>query len=393
MARSNITTLLPLDRYAEIMRIPLLHFNQLGGSLAPTPVECGGFSGIWDQQDRDVLAETMNYAIDLITEELGFFPARKYVTNEEHLFGTLGIEGNWINRELGTDYKLVSAYGTEKLTLKQQNATIQLIDNDNDPLGYKEVARIGGSLYEDLGACDNESEVAIFYRVADGAKDAAHPAWEIKPIIVDIDGSTMRIEGHAALFTKPSIWDLTRANSGEYDDWIGEAGDGAVVNAVDVYCRTTNIESPVTLKWDGLCSCTTPCSHKTQTACALPVNARGGKFNPRPSSWNGTDNIYTTPTYGWTPEKITVNYLSGYPPGTHGVMSPLMERAVVKLTNALLPEPPCGFCGLAKTVWQKDRSPVDQLTISTESMPWASFSWGALEAWRIVKMFMYGKGN
>jgi len=56
MARAETVTLLPLDRYAEIMQIPLTHFNQLQGPKAPL---VGGCDDIWDQDDRELLAWTM----------------------------------------------------------------------------------------------------------------------------------------------------------------------------------------------------------------------------------------------------------------------------------------------------------------------------------------------
>lgn len=393
MGRSNTLTYLPMDRYAKHMRIPPTNFNQLGGALAPPVEGCTGTRGIWDQDDRDTLAYTMAAAEEMIVTELMFYPKPAFTVAEEILFGTMGVDRAWPNREAGTTQKMVAAYGTEKLTLVQANATIQLIDDDSDPLGYNEVARIGGLLYEDLAACGAENEVAVFFRVADGAKDAAHPAWEIRPISVDIDGSTMRVEGPAAQFTKPNIWKLTKLNSADTDDWVGDAGDGAVVPAVDVYCRTVNTESPVTLMWDGICSCTGACAHRTQTACALPVSSRGGKFLTRPTTWNGATNVYASPLHARAPEKLQVSYLSGFPLGQDGSMSMLLERAIVKLTNAMLPEPPCGFCDLAKTVWERDRTKVEPVSVTAEAMPWSIYSQGALEAWKIVSRLMYGRGG
>jgi hypothetical protein len=75
-------------------------------------------------------------------------------------------------------------------------------------------------------------------------------------------------------------------------------------------------------------------------------------------------------------------------------MNASMERAIVKLTNALLPEPPCGFCGdVAVRTWQDDRRPIDPLTPEAASMPWDVYKRGALEAWRIVKLFSRAKGG
>ena len=74
-------------------------------------------------------------------------------------------------------------------------------------------------------------------------------------------------------------------------------------------------------------------------------------------------------------------------------MNANLERAIVKLTNVLLPEPPCGFCDAAQTRWQNDRQNIDPLTPEAASMPWDLYSQGALEAWRIVKKLAMGRGG
>jgi hypothetical protein len=74
-------------------------------------------------------------------------------------------------------------------------------------------------------------------------------------------------------------------------------------------------------------------------------------------------------------------------------MNSQLERAIVKLTNALLSEPPCGFCDPAKARWAQDRKDIDPLTPEAASLPWDLYKQGALEAWRIVKRFAMGQGG
>src|SRR3972149_5077151 len=74
-------------------------------------------------------------------------------------------------------------------------------------------------------------------------------------------------------------------------------------------------------------------------------------------------------------------------------MNPNLERAIIKLTNVLLPEPPCGFCDQAQIRWQNDRKAIDPLTPEAASMPWDLYAQGALEAWRIVKRMAMGRGG
>lgn len=386
-------TLLGLQRYAQLMQIVLPHFQQMNGPLAPTT---GGCDDIWDQDARDYLAWTILQAEEMIATELGFWPAPKFITDEQLNFGLEGVRSDWLNAEVKTQWGYVEAFGTEQLTLVAADAAVLYSNMDNDPLSRPELGRIGSAtLYADLAACDNVCDVAIFFTVADGAEDAADERWEIRPTKIDIDGSTMRITAPASLFVKPELWALTEADCAGTDDptkWKWNYALGNLVSTVDVYCRTVNTTLPVTLKWDGVCGCTTAaCAHSTQTACAYDTDKRRGYFIPRPASGSNT---FTTPTYVYPPESVTVNYRAGYPldPKTCR-MNAQLERAIVKLTNALLPEPPCGYCDAADIRWRNDRKNVDPLTPEAASMPWDLYTQGALEAWRIIKKFARGRGG
>lgn len=392
MARSDTVTILPLDSWSKIMYIPSTHFNQLWGEKAPLSTGC---DKVWDQDSRDLLAWSMKQAEELIANELGFQPAPTFITDEQLEMALLGVRLDWIKAELATKSGLVTGYGTEQLTLVQADASVEYLDLDNDPLNRQEIAEIGNDLYADLPACSRPCDVAVFFRVADGADDPADPRWEIRPITVDIDGSTMRIRADSSLFVRPDLWRLTQQNSATDEnayrvDWALTN----LVSKVDVYCRSINPQTPVTLQWDGICACTSPCSHETQTACAYPTDNRHGFFIPRPATWNGTANVYTSPTWWQPPESVIVNYRAGYPLDSRTCrMNANLERAIIKLTNVLLPEPPCGFCDEAQIRWKQDRDPIDPLTPEAASMPWDLYARGALEAWRIVKKLAMGRGG
>jgi hypothetical protein len=336
-------TLLPLARYAEIMQISMPHFHQMAGSLAPLGRGC---DKVWDQDARELLAWTILQAEELIAGELGFWPVPKFITEEEILFGLEGVRFDWENAEVETKWKYIDDFGTEKLTLVQADAVVQYSDDDNDPLERPETATIGTTLYADLTACARPCDVAVFFRTADGAIDAADPRFEIRPIKVDIDGSSMHITAESSLFILPTLWNLTEAEckgSGDQDFWQYDFLTSNLVSAVDVYCRTVDTQTPLTLQWDGVCGCTSPCSHTTQTGCAYRTNKKLGFFAPRPATWNGTANIWAAPTYYQAPESLLANYRAGYPKDSRSCqMNANLERAIVKLTNVLLPEPPCG---------------------------------------------------
>lgn len=389
-----IRTLMPISRYAKIMGINLAHFWQMDGAKAPTT---GGCDDIWDEESRLTLSEHIAQAEELIARAWGTWPAPKFITNERIPFGlNLNTRGDWQNAEVKTRWREVECFGTEQLTLVKADALIEYVTYDNNPFGALEVARIGGNLYEDLTACAEECQVAIFFREEDGAKDSADNRWEIRPIKVDIDGTTMRITADSAMFIKPTLRNLTEADclgSDDPEQWIYDYDVTNLVSYVDVYCRTVNTQSPVTLLWDGVCNCTGECSHKTQTACAYKTDSRLGSFAPRSSTWNGTANIYSAPTYSFPPESLIVDYRAGWPLDDYCQMNRLLERAIVKLTNSLLPAPPCGFCDPANIRWSNDRTNVNPLTPESAALPWDIYTQGALEAWRIVKRMAYGNGG
>jgi hypothetical protein len=375
----------------------------MDGSKAPVVKGCDS-RGIWDQTARDALAWTMAQAEEMIAEYLNFWPAPKFITDEEIAFRLPGVRGDWWNAEIETEWAYNECFGTEQLTLVQAGANVIYTDSDGDPNGREELATISGTgLYvEELAACDDKCEVAIFFREEDGAEDPADCRWEIRPIKVDIDGATMSITAESSLFVKPELWELTELNSqvepGNAADnlaWIIEFDTSNLVQQVDIYCRTVNEATPLTLQWEGVCDCPGVCQHKTQTACAYRTDKRRGFFAPRAATWNGTTNVYTTPLHcNIPPESVLANYRAGYPLDKSCRMNASMERAIVKLTNALLPEPPCGFCGdVAVRTWQDDRRPIDPLTPEAAAMPWDIYKRGALEAWRIVKLFAMAKGG
>jgi hypothetical protein len=376
------------------MGITMPHFMQLGGPKAPLT---GGCDKVWDQDARETLAWVVQQAEGMIADFLGYHPAPKYVVDEPHMAGLTGISSDWRNAELRTDWGRVDCFGTETLTLVEAGATVQYSDNDNDPLEREETASIGTALYADLTACALPCQVAVFFRVADGAIDAADPRFEIRPLVIDIDDTTMNISVESSLLVNPTLWTLTEAECAGSDDtdaWQYNFDVSRLVSQVDVYCRTTSIRSPVTLYWDGACDCPGICQHDTQTGCAYHTDKKRGMFMARPATWNGTTNVEATPEYGVPPEQVTVSYLSGYPLDSRTCrMDSRLERAIVKLTNSLLPEPPCGYCDAAQQRWQEDRLPVDPLTSEAAGLPWDIYSKGSLEAWRLVKLMALGKGG
>lgn len=385
-------TFLPIFRYAIIMGINPYHFQQLDGAAIPSGAGC---DDIWDQDDRNALAWVIRQAEDLISDALGFYPIPVFVTDEDYIFGLKGVRPDWLNAEIVTQWKYLDQLGTEQLTLLDADSPVTYYNLDNDPDGIVETAIIGeGGVYATLDACSAVCDVAMFFRVTDGAEDAASKHWEIRPYKVDIDGSTMTIKAHASQFVKPSLWSLTEQDCLGSDDpnkWKWDYSTTNLVSAVDVYCRTVNAVNPLTMQWDQ--NCNVPCDTETQTGCGLVTSKKYGYFKPRTTNSSGG---FAGPTYRCAPDFVRMNYRAGYPLDSRCRMNQLFERAIVKLANALLPEPPCGFCDLAERRWHEDRN---GLQLQSEITEIEAMNWpvdkvrGALEAARIVKRFSLDAGG
>ena len=76
------------------------HFNGLWGQKAPLRDGC---DELWDQDARDLLAWTMAQAEELITNELGSYPAPTFVTDEEIAMALTGVRFDWKRAELRTN--------------------------------------------------------------------------------------------------------------------------------------------------------------------------------------------------------------------------------------------------------------------------------------------------
>lgn len=378
VARAETVTLLSLDRYFSIMKIPLCHGNQVNGAKAPLGSGC---DSVWSQEDREDLAWTIATAEQMIADELGFWPAPKWFVNEEHRLNR--IRSDWWNAEIATKWKYVQQFGTQALTLVEANAPVTYEDRDHDQYGREETAVIGdpAALYHYISSlCTDPCDVKLFFREEDGAWDTADPRWEIRPVRADVDGTALTVIAESCMFVRPELWAVPEQPDG---DWIVPFDVNNLVDAVDVYCEGVNLNLPITLYWECTCS-TQPCSCCTQGACAFVTDWERGFFAPRAATGA---NVYAAPTYNnQVPVKLKVSYLAGYPLDERTCrMDARLERAVVKLTNVLLPEPPCGFCDAAEILWKRDRQPIDPLTPEAASMPWDLYSQGALEAWRIIK--------
>ena len=171
MARARTKTLLSLDKFAEILGINPLHFNQV---VLPgqDPAVCGMpmYQYSWQRANalgREEIAMAIANAEHKIAQYLGFspFPTWFYETHTRHSPNP-PVQNNYYILKTGQ----IICPGIERKQ-KLECASITYEDRDND--GYKELAWVNISAdYEPF-----KHELAIYYPNKNG-----EDIWEIRPI-------------------------------------------------------------------------------------------------------------------------------------------------------------------------------------------------------------------
>ena len=245
MAIAKVATLLSLDRYAKIMGINPVFFNQAGQVeladgkfLFPHGAGMPNLDLTWHQfswdltnaVSREQVAEEIRRAENDIESFLGYPPAPRWIENElhdmpSHYYPEIGV----ITHDLLGDRsgfrvnkRKFIAGGRRAVTLIDTIA-VTYVDEDGD--GWAETARV----VVDIGTIDS-TEVKVYFEGHDG--DRTH---EIRPAkSKTLAGTTLTIDFDAWKFIKPDLWYALPTNdiSGRYIDI--NTTDNFVVN-VEVY--------------------------------------------------------------------------------------------------------------------------------------------------------------
>lgn len=361
MARSHIRTLLPLDEYARVMSIPAWVFNQVSHpgrefrGVCSEPLFQSGYVG--DPNifvGRDEIAQAIATAEQMIAKYLGFWPANKWICEEETVWPE-PVRGSQTNNPLlKTEWGYVHKGGVETYALEAGHQ--QLVYSDEDGDGYDDTATITVigmySLYEPW--VENKCEVVV---VPEGYDPEDN--WEIRPLDIDIDADTgvITIIGPRWLFVDPDMW-LT-ANTLEMDD------DANFLTHVDVYRHYNDESHQSRIIWRDVGEWETcddeACNFVSQNACISILSARPGIVSVSPGTYSGG---------AWSPDQyarcempthVQLWYLSGYDDDTCmdcTQLGPSMKEAIVRLANVYLADAPC-TCKPTLDKWKEDRQDLD----------------------------------
>lgn len=363
MARSTIRTWLSLDRWAEIIGINPLNFNQLASrTLFPNNV-CGDifFQYDWQNSDRlgrDTIAMAIQQAEREIAQEAGFNLLPDWTVAERlaypqpvtpgfYGFDGLNVRGALKSVELTKGYILSGGIRTK--TLIQAGAAVNRQDDDVD--GYAETCVVNvATTVTDI------NEIHAYYPGKSG-----EDGWEIRPIRMAISGGVANLQFKA--------WQIAAAN--QMDAMNADALDASkptsYETAVDVYRVWNDPQTQVQFLWENYdcadcCGTCVACQFGTQYGCFHNRDARLGLIVPAPGTWNAANQEFDTDIWDACrePDQVRAWYYSGWQNQSLNApkvqMDPYWEYAVAYYACSKFERPVCGCSNVNQFIdkWRMD---------------------------------------
>lgn len=359
-----------LNTWQDVMIENIWHFNQVDGKGAPLNDGCQ----VYLQFERDPIARALNQATQRFADILQFWPRPKWF--EDILFIGHGVPYWRQVRQTQKSLKLIE-FGQRATTLITANAAIVYSDPNN--IGIDTLATM--TTAAPVGVT-NAEEIAVFFRVADGALGAGDERFQIEPLEVDITAGVITITGHRALFVKPSTiwfepWLLTNPNYTERNAADTQT-PGDFVTQIDIYRVYNDDTTQVQVL-----------SHNNtvlQTVDAVIVDPELGLFELPYECWP------SLMACGY-PVRLKIYYRAGQAL-EYGMMDSEIQEGIIRLANTLMPEKFCSLCDRTHDRWSQDRRPmvdpvggggsfVSTLGTSIAGNPFGVLQ-GQIHAWRIV---------
>lgn len=366
MARANIKTKLGLDRWAALMGLSPLHFNQVRFAEADNAI-CSDiyFQYNWQTVDhisREQLAQTIAEVEDEIESWLGYHICPDWEVDEwrpsirphsPEFVNYNGHDVRGFRQTVRADWGYFISGGIKAQTLIEAGVAIAYTDEDGD--GYKETATVTvNTVAQDI------NEIAIFYPGTNGDE-----AWEIQnpQVSIAVPVATIVFRREQAV-----IPEKLEAMNIEGAEAIGDV-DADFLETVDVYRRYNDPQAQASFLWEplatGLCgSCggsgCTVCAYSAQTGCLiLRGEPRQSLVGYWPATWDADDADFTRTAWAVyrNPDIIRLYYYSGWRDKNSRYTSRLSsdwERTVAYMAAARLPRPPCDCSADTWRYWRED---------------------------------------
>lgn len=406
MSRASTRTKLPLDRWAEILGISPIHFNQMfSDNFGPTS-DCGDPFYQYAYQNplftsREDVARAIREAEDKIEDELGYYilpdwteDERKVTTRpaKPELFSTGSVNIRGMHKSIETAHGYLVSGGIRAQSEIELAVTATESDADGD--GYDET--ITASV---VTTVTDTNEVRAYLPGRSGEDD-----YEIRPIEVSIAAGTATLTMKRWQLVDP---DLQEHLSAEVPaNRIDAEQAASYVTTIDVYRIFNDPQTQVNLLWErppiGCNNCNgsgcVACGFDTQTGCLFVRDERLGFFAYRPATWDSDDEQFDTasPTVKRDPEQLRVWYYSGWQSTSSRVSRPLVdmdprfEQAVAHLSVTLLDRDVCSCNNVEGFVdyWNEDLARLGsdvshQITPKDLGNPFGTAR-GAIDAWKTI---------
>jgi len=414
MARASIRTMLPLDRFAQILGIDPRHFNQVTSELAPV----NACKQVWiqhswqaaDQVGREEVAEAIARAEDDISAFLGYYPLPQYIVGEVERtsqvydvaargLSTLEDAARRFQSVKGLWGHIISG-GIEARDIFASptiGAGLEWQDLDGD--GYFETMQI-----EVNTAVTDPDELRVYFH-----DELAEDEWEIRPlrsVTIAAGVATILIDRH--LLVLPDLWEALNPEEVDGDD------DDNFVTQVDVAWVRLDPSQQVQLQWERLpstCDCGAAncamCAWAVQWGCLQTRDPRLGFVTYQPGEWDAANEQFTpTPlSVSRQPERVRLWYKSGWrwvrTDRPSQLMDPALERMITLYAITLLDRPICGCSNVEAFYerWTEDRALVAgsqtgsaryQMSKRDISCPWGTKT-GAIQAYNIATRLALGQ--
>ncbi len=390
MARASTHTLLSLDQFAKTLGINPFEFNQIGKGL-PTPItaQCASvwFQHQWQQDwvSREEIADAIDAAERLIANQINFYAAPRYITNElveprkrydKTYSSQIRPDGSW--KPITTQYLYVREAGKLARTLLDIDAAVTAEDFDGDGFDESFSLTFTDAAISGLTA----DQIGIYFTEADRLNNAIDETWRIRPLKISVSGTTLTVRGSIALLVLPNLQEMYAAAVLTYDPAIF----ATTLEIYKVYTDTTasaDLPNHGLASWDPPPGCDEPdCSVKTSYVCLANENADAGVVKVQ---------IPSCAPYSRNPDRLHINYLAGLPL-ENGLVNSIWAKAIAYLAVALLPSDKCG-CERSNAIlhyWRlfpsSDSNDSRPMTIrEIEENPFGNERRGSLFAWKFIK--------
>lgn len=389
MATSKVKTLLPLDRFAELVGINPLHFNQILLPDVPA-LTCGQpmFQYSWQHSDamsREEVALAIAEAENRIARFLGFKLLPTWETDDRIIMkNTKPYTTPWGQPPAyQTQWGYVITGGIETKTLIS-NMPIAYSDQDGD--GYNETATITC-----VTTVTQPEEIAIYYPGEAGDDD-----WEIRPIKVSIAAGTATIT-----CKRHQLVGKNKLEAYIGTDEVDGTNNANFLTTVDVYRHYNDPQQQIQFIWENGCDCGSGDCHAAtytiQNGAIFVRDYRRGLVAGVPASWNTTSQEFDTAVFNAcrSPDKARLWYRAGLrSQGSYLRMAPEWERIVANFAMALMDRPICACSSLEHVTRQAQEDLAlkpgagggDSFLIAPRDLdnPFGTMR-GAIDAWHMVK--------